>query len=102
MLLNSHFRNTVIAYNFPTIYSRILTVSMIGLIITLILSTFLLPPRTKKNLSLSILLEWIISPIMLPISNIVFGSIAATDAQTRLMLGKYLEFKVTEKAPYYD
>lgn len=102
ILLNHEFRTTVMAYNFPVIFSRILTISMIGLIITLILSTFLLPSRTKKELTWSIVVEWLISPIMLPLSNIIFGSVAATDAQTRLMLGKYLGFKVTEKAPYYD
>ena len=101
-LLNHSFQATVFSYNFPTIYSRILTVSTFCLIITLIISTLLLPPNRSKKMSLSVFLEWIISPIMLPISNIVYGSIAAIDAQTRLMWGKYLEFKVTEKAPYYD
>jgi len=102
ILLNPSFRETVMAYNFPVIFSRILSISMFGLIITLIISTFMLPPRPRKDLTWSILFEWMISPIMLPLSNIIFGSFAATDAQTRLMAGKYLGFKVTEKAPYYD
>lgn len=102
ILLNHGFRATVMAYNFPVIYSRILTVALSGLAVTLVLSSFLLPPPPKKSLTWSVVFEWIVSPFMLPVSNVVFGSIAATDAQTRLFLGKYLGFKVTEKAPYYD
>lgn len=101
--VNVGFRSTVLSQNFPMIYSRILTFAMLGLIITLTMSTLLLPPKPKKKgVVWNVILEWILSPIMLPISNIIFGSVAAIDAQTRLMLGKYLEFKVTEKAPYYD
>ena len=102
ILLNSDFRHTVMAYTFPIIYSRILTVSLLGLVVTLFISTLLLPPRPRRSLTWSIVLEWIISPVMLPLSNIIFGSAVAIDAQTRLMLGKYMEFKVTEKAAYYD
>jgi hypothetical protein len=101
-LINSGFRHTVMAYNFPIIYSRILTISTFGLIITLIISTLLLPPKNNTKMNFSVVLEWILSPFMLPISNIVFGSVAAVDAQTRLLLGKYLGFKVTEKATIYN
>lgn len=97
-IINHDFRNTVLSYNFPIFYSWILSIAMIGLIVTLIISMLLLPPQKKKVLNISIILEWILSPIMLPVSNIVFSSFPAIDAQTRLMLGKYLEFRVTRKA----
>jgi len=98
LLLNSGFRDSVLAFNFPTIYSRILTVAMLGLIVTLVISMRLLPPMPKKSLSWSIIFEYAMSPFMLPVSNIIFSSLPSIDAQTRLMLGKYLEFRVTEKA----
>ena len=97
-LLNPNFRNTVLAFNFPVIYSRILTFAMLGLIVTLIISLMMLPPKPKKSLNWSVVLEWILSPIMLPISNIVFSSFPAIDSQTRLLIGKYLDFRVTEQA----
>ena len=98
-ILNPSFRQTVLAFNFPSIYSKILTTAMIGLVVTLIISTLMLPPRPKRIFNLSIVVEWIISPVLLPLSNIIFSSFAAIDAQTRLMLGKDLEFRVTEKKP---
>lgn len=96
--LNHSFQNTVLAQNFPIFYSRILTLAMVGLVVTLIISMLLLPVKTKKSLSWSVILEWIISPLMLPIANVIFSSLPAIDAQTRLMRGKYLEFRVTRKA----
>lgn len=98
-IMNSDFHNTVLAYNYPTIYSRILSLALLGLIVTLIISQLMLPAKPKRQLAWSIILEWILSPIMLPISNIIFSSIPAIESQTRLMIGKYLDFRVTEKAP---
>lgn len=95
--LNPGFHSTVIAYNFPTIYSRILTIALLSLIVTLTLSALMLPSRPKRKINWSIYLEWIISPVMIPIANVFFSSIPAIHAQTSLMLGRYMEYRVTEK-----
>ncbi|MFH1030043.1 MAG: hypothetical protein V1770_02170, partial [bacterium] len=61
-----------------------------------ILCTILLPPKPKENPWWSyiiMVLQWIAFPLCM----IIFGSIPATDAQTRLLLGKYMGFNVTEK-----
>lgn len=98
--LNPGFQNEVIAYTFPPLYGSILTLALTGLLVTFAISVLLLPPVPKTRLKrsrASLILEWITAPILLPISNIAFSSIPAIDAQTRLLFGKYLEFRVTEK-----
>lgn len=96
ILGGSKFNFTVLSFNLPLLTGRILTISLIGMMVSAILSTMLLPPL-PKNVSrfkkISIFLQW----IFLPITLIVFGSIPAIDAQIRLMMGKYMGFWVTEK-----
>jgi len=89
-------RYTMIAQNAPYVLRFLMTAAMIGLFVSAIISLIILPPRPKKKSPLTYLLmfsQWILFPICM----IIFGSIPATDAQTRLMLGKYLGFQATEK-----
>jgi len=88
--------NSTIVQNTPHILSLLMTVSMIGLIASACISLTLLPPRPKTAARW----HWVImfaQWIFFPLTMIIFGSIPATDAVTRLMLGKYLGFNVTEK-----
>jgi len=99
LALNPDFRSTVLAFNFPTIYSWLVGVAWTGMITTLIISTLLVPPRRGKKPFKRILLDWILTPIIMPFSNIVFSSLPALESQTRLMFGSYLEvFRVTKKS----
>lgn len=99
LALNPAFRNTVLAFNFPHVYRWLVAAAWIGMVITLIISTLLVPPHRGKKPVVRILLDWILTPILLPVSNIFFSSIPALESQTRLMLGKYLEvFRVTKKS----
>ncbi len=87
---------TVIAQNAPIVLSWLLTLAMTGLFATAILSIVFLPPRPKGSSGLKyvyMLLQW----ALFPINMILFGSLPAIDAQTRLATGKYLGFNVTEK-----
>ncbi|MDQ2965968.1 MAG: hypothetical protein M3R57_08990, partial [Chloroflexota bacterium] len=36
--------------------------------------------------------------LLLPIVGLIFSNLPALDAQTRLMTGRYLEYRVTEKS----
>jgi len=94
-LLNPVFSRTVIGYTLPRISSFILTISLVFLAIMLLVESKHRP--RPQNLP-----KWreIIQPlefILLPIAGFFFNALPGLDAHTRLMLGKYLEYKVTEK-----
>lgn len=98
LVVNIGFRSSVMAYNFPIVYKYILIIAWIGMITTLVLSTMIVPMRKGKKPTGRILLDWIMTPFVLPVSNIIFSSFPALHSQTRLMLGKYLEYRVTVKS----
>lgn len=90
------FSQTLISYNLPKIISRIMTVAMLGLILSIYLSFLLLPPKPPdygRFKYLVFALGWLLLPLMM----IFFASLPALDAQTRWLLGKYMGFWVTEK-----
>jgi len=96
VLGGEQFKNTVLAYNLPNITRGLMTLAMVGLVVCIIISTLLLtprPPRYSRWRSLSMVFQWFCFPVTL----IIFGAIPAIDAQTRLMLGKYMGFFVTPK-----
>lgn len=96
MVAPEGIKTIVIAQNAPFILEWLLNASMIGLLVLGFLSFFLLPKRpevTPKHRIIYMILQW----VLLPISLIFFSSLPAIDAQTRLMLGKYLGFNVSEK-----
>ena len=94
MNLSSH---NMVAYNLPNTVSIVETFASIGLIVTVLISFRMLPPRPdkyRKGRSVLMLFQW----ILMPITSILYQSIAAFYAQTRLMIGRYMEkFDVTKK-----
>ncbi len=86
------------ANQLPTIASRVQTVALIGISVTLFFSLKTLPPKPKRykaHRSIFMILQW----VYLPVTTIVYSSFSAINSQTRLMFGKYLgEFDVTDKA----
>ncbi|MDP3965128.1 MAG: glycosyltransferase family 2 protein [bacterium] len=88
--------NSIIAQNAPQVLQYLMTAAMLGLLVSAVLSVLVLPHEPKKNFLWKFgvtILQWVLFPVCM----IVFGSFPATEAQTRLMLGKYLGFRVTEK-----
>ncbi len=80
----------------PFTLEQIMQWAMIGILISAVMSLTILPRRPQevsKHTWIIMLAQW----LLLPITFIVFGSFPAIDAQTRLMLGKYLGFHVTKK-----
>jgi len=96
ILGGERFNVTLLSYNLPRITANLMTIAMIGMVISAIISLLLLPPRPKnysKWRNLFMILQW----LLLPITLIIFGTLPALEAQTRLILGKPLGFWVTEK-----
>lgn len=90
-------QSSALAQNAPIVISWLARVAMIGLVVNALIAQSLLPPRpasVPRWRAALVLLEW----ALFPLTMILFGSVPATDAQTRLMLGKYLGFWVTPKA----
>lgn len=109
LLLNPQFKFEVISLSFPVLVSRILTISWIGIIGSMIISLKLLPPpprelfpkKGRHNLryfwkKFIMGAQW----IFLPFVALFLGSIPALDAQTRLAMGRYLQFHLTEKSRF--
>ncbi len=90
------FNTTQLSYNLPQITRNIMTAAMLGIVSSVVLSIILLPPRPPEYgrwKYILMVLQW---PLLF-ITIIVFGSMPGLDAQTRLMLGKYMGFWVTPK-----
>src|SRR3989344_2306636 len=90
------FNFTVLSFNLPILTGRIMQIALIGMFVSAILSTMLLPPLPKGMngfKKLTVFFQW----VFLPVTLIVFGSFPALDAQIRLLLGKHMGFWVTEK-----
>ncbi len=95
-LVNEDFSNTVLGQKLPQISSFMLTVTSIGFVTTIILDFFLKPRREEKVSIFRFVLEqfqWITFPVI----TFVFSALPGLDAQTRLLFGKYLEYRLTEK-----
>jgi len=87
-----------IAIQLPHIASTLQTIALSGILVTLFLSFKSLPPkplRYKRHRTIFMLLQW----VLLPVTSIVYNTLAALNSQTRLMFGRYLgKFDVTDKA----
>ena len=94
MNMSSH---TMVAYNLPNIVSWVETFASVGLVTSVLVSFKLLPKRPakyRKSKTIVMVLQW----ILMPVTSIIYQSLAAFYAQTRLMLGIYMEkFDVTKK-----
>jgi len=90
------FNTTILSYNLPRMTRILMTLAMVGLVISAFYALRLLPPRPKKYSSkkyIFMVVQW----LLIPLTMIVFGAIPALISQFRLMIGKYMGFWVTTK-----
>src|SRR3989344_1752116 len=86
------------AVQLPVLASRIETVALVGIFATLFIRLKTLPPkpaRYKAHRNIFMIIQW----VYLPVTTVLYNSMAALYSQNRLMFGKYLDnFDFTEKA----
>lgn len=94
-LINKDFTRTIIGKRLPQTASLILSLSLLALIIAVYIDF-------KQRPKIETVPFWrkVIMPfefLLLPVVGFFFTALPSLDAHTRLMLGKYIEYKVTEK-----
>lgn len=96
LLFNFESRD-LLSRNLPVVVSYIQTVAALGILVSVVLSLKMLPPKPanmKGRPKIVMVLQWIISPII----SVVYSSFCAFYAQGRLAFGRYMEkFDVTRK-----
>lgn len=95
-LINPSFRKTVLGLLLPKLSALILTISS-GMLILYIYLDIKLRQKVNTKTSLLSLPLLIVQWYLLPIVSFFFSSLPALDAHTRILLGKKLKYKVTEK-----
>src|SRR3989338_3362251 len=95
-LVNPVFKYTTLGYSLPQVSGFILTLATMFIVFIIAIDYLLRPPRPeyfKKRFIPVTILQY----LLLPITAFLFNSLPGMDAHTRLLLGKRLEYKVTEK-----
>ena len=95
-LVNPAFKQTALGFTLPGISGVILTFALVGALSIVVLDLLLRPPRPES------FSKWrvpflVIQYIFMPVTAFIFGAFPGMDAHMRLILGKRLEYKVTEK-----
>ncbi|MEO8208250.1 MAG: hypothetical protein ABI598_04375 [Chloroflexota bacterium] len=96
LVLNPSFAETTLGQNLPLYASWLLTGAFACLVVLMYVEERIAPPRPEswgvlRNIVSRV--QW----LLLPVVGLIFSNLPALDAQTRLMTGRYLEYKVTEK-----
>lgn len=95
-LVNPAFGRTALGHNLSQLSSGILTLSTIFIVVVIIVDWRSKPPRPKDYAAWKLpflYLQW----LTIPVVAFFLTAIPGLDAHTRLMLGKRLEYRVTEK-----
>lgn len=95
-IVNPVFGRTTLGYNLSRVSSGILTLCLAGILTITVLDVLL--NSNRKNRLRTLLhpityLQW----LLLPVAGFIFGALPGLESQTRLMLGKYIDYRVTEK-----
>jgi hypothetical protein len=97
LIINPAFGETTLGQNLPLFASGMLSLALVSLLVLILVEEQIVPRRPTGWGALQRMLshlQW----IGLPFVGIFFSNLPALDAQTRMLTGRYLEYRVTEKA----
>ncbi len=94
-ILNPKFGQTSLGYNLPKFSRLVLTVCLVSLAVIITLDLLLRPkPQKPKGIKAVFhFTQW----LLMPIATLFMSCLPGLDAQTKLMIGKRLEYKTTPK-----
>ncbi len=96
VMADAAVRQSTLFFNAPHLLERLMVLAMTGLLVSMIMSLLLLPPRPSGHPThkyLYMLAQW----LLVPISLLFFSALPCLDAVTHLLLGRYLGFNVSAK-----
>ncbi len=101
-LLNKEFSRTIIGKTLPQVTSAILTICLLALLVMIVLNFKLRPKKGGRRIPILGFVFEVLEFVTLPVVGFFFSALPGIDAHTRLMLGRYIEYKVTEKVAPED
>ncbi len=96
-IINPNYKQSVLAINLPVISSWILTAAFFGLFATIYVHEKTAPKR-PANWGIFHRVWSYIHWVLIPVILVTISTLPAIHAQTSLMLGRYMEFRVTQKS----
>lgn len=95
-ILNPNYSQSVVSVNLPVISSWILTLAFLGIFVTIYVHEKTVPKRPPEWGILQRIWSYI-QWVMVPLIIVTISTLPAIDAQTSLMFGRYMGFRVTNK-----
>jgi hypothetical protein len=93
---SGEFASSTVYFTSPRIRATIFALASLGMLVCMGISSSLMPKESIRYGALKRfghLFEWLLIPVVV----IALSAIPALDAQTRLMSGRYMEFRATDK-----
>ncbi len=95
-IVNPAFSRTSLGYSLPRVAETALSICLLALAVMVITDLLLRPEEAKPKTAFAVVKE-VIQWVTLPIVSLPLSVLPGLHAQTMLMVGKRLEYRVTEK-----
>ena len=96
VIVNPAFSRTSLGFTLPRVAETVLTICLLALVVMIIIDLMLRPKEMRPKGVFAAVKE-VIQWVTLPIITLPLSVLPGLHAQTMLMMGKKLEYRVTEK-----